>query len=545
MWGSECPASQVTGPKAITVNTSSPDCVRAAKMLDSLIANKTMSTQDIFGPQFAKQQGSKILMMPGPDWYGGSVFQGLLKTPKGQIAVAPALHWANESTPVTGAVGGGAWWVSAHSTNLAAAVKFATWVTTSDAYQVDLAPGYPAYKAAAVKWVAKQQASGYWANNISHPDHRRGQPGLDRLDPAGVQPGIGLGLDGVRGHGPGQVDRVAAPGLADRHHQPGQGARLHGQQVTTGPVIADRAGRVAPATRPAPGPGPRRRIPVLATGHLFVSGYVVLLALFGVIPVIYSLYLALTRPTGGFAGLGNFIQTAEDYRFVPAVEHVAAFLVLWLVSLTVFVVLLALVVHRLASRRGKAFIRFAYYIPGALAGASSVLLWLFVLNPSVSPVSALLRWTGNTQFTSVIAPGPPAGGVHDHRVLDRRGRLDPDPVRRAEHDPRRPAGSGPGGRRRPLSTAWHVQLPLIGKWITYMLILSLAAGTQLFVEPQLVSQASFGLVSNYYSVNQLAYQYAFTQNNFNGAAAISIDLLIVALACAGILISRGRLFRTD
>ena len=71
-----------------------------------------------------------------------------------------------------------------------------------------------------------------------------------------------------------------------------------------------------------------------------------------------------------------------------------------------------------------------------------------------------------------------------------------------------------------------------------MLILSLAAGTQLFVEPQLVSQASFGVVSNDYSVNQLAYQYAFTQNNFNGAAAISIDLLIVALACAGICLPR-------
>lgn len=141
MWGSECPASQVTGLKQITVNTGSPDCVRAARMLDSLIASKTMSTQQIFGPQFAKQQGSKILMLPGPDWYGGSVFQGLLKTPKGQIAVAPALHWANESPPVTGAVGGGAWWVSAHSTNLAAAIKFVTWVTTSDAYQAELAPG--------------------------------------------------------------------------------------------------------------------------------------------------------------------------------------------------------------------------------------------------------------------------------------------------------------------------------------------------------------------------------------------------------------------
>jgi multiple sugar transport system permease protein len=97
----------------------------------------------------------------------------------------------------------------------------------------------------------------------------------------------------------------------------------------------------------------------------------------------------------------------------------------------------------------------------------------------------------------------------------------------------------------PVRTAWRVQLPMIGKWITYMLILSLAAGTQLFVEPQLLSQSSFGVVSNYYSANQLAYQYAFNQNNFNGAAAISIDLLVVALICATVLIARGRLFKTD
>ena len=207
-----------------------------------------------------------------------------------------------------------------------------------------------------------------------------------------------------------------------------------------------------------------------------MSGYVVLLALFGVIPVIYSLYLALTRPTGGFAGLRDFIQTAEDYRFVPAVEHVAAFLVLWLVSLTVFVVLLALVVHRLAAQRGKAFIRFAYYIPGALAGASSVLLWLFVLNPSVSPVSVLVRAFGGSQFTSVIAPGhlpivftiiafwTGAGGW----ILILYGALNTIPADLLEAA--RVDGAGP------LSTAWHVQLPLIGKWITYMLILSLAAG---------------------------------------------------------------------
>jgi multiple sugar transport system permease protein len=320
--------------------------------------------------------------------------------------------------------------------------------------------------------------------------------------------------------------------------------------VSRGPVISDTAGRVAAATRPAPAPaarpsGGRARAGGLAPGHVFVLPYVVLLALFGVIPVLYSLYLALTRPTGGFAGLGNFIQTAEDYRFLPAIEHVAAYLVLWLVSLTILVTVLALVVHRLAARRTRAFIRFAYYIPGALAGASSVLLWLFVLNPSVSPVSALLRAAGQTQFTGVITPGhlpvvftviafwTGAGGW----ILILYGALNTIPADLMEAA--RVDGAGP------VAVAWRLQLPMIGKWIVYMLILSLAAGTQLFVEPELVSQASFGVVSNYYSVNQLAYQYAFTQNNFNGAAAISIDLLIVSLACAGVLIARGRLFRTD
>ena len=284
---------------------------------------------------------------------------------------------------------------------------------------------------------------------------------------------------------------------------------------------------------------------VLAPGHLFVSGYTVLLVLFGIVPVVYSLYLALTKPAGGFAGFGNFIQTAEDYRFLPAIEHVAAYIGLWLVSLTVLVTLLALVVHRLAARRTKTFIRFAYYIPGALAGASSVLLWLFVLNPSVSPVSLLLKWTGNGQFGQVIQPShlpliftviafwTGAGGW----ILVLYGALNTIPADVLEAATVDGAG--------PVRTAWRVQLPMIGKWITYMLILSLAAGTQLFVEPQLLSQSSFGVVSNYYSANQLAYQYAFNQNNFNGAAAISIDLLVVALICATVLIARGHLFRTD
>ena len=168
MWGAQCPANQITGAKSLTVNTTAPTCVKAAKMLDHLIANKTMSTLSLFGPDFVKEQGSKVLMMPGPDWYGGSVFQGTIKTPKGEIAAAPALTWQG-NPKVTGDVGGGAWWVSSHSANLKAAENFVEWVTTNYSFDGTLAPGYPAYTPAAQKWSAAVQATGYYADNIITP----------------------------------------------------------------------------------------------------------------------------------------------------------------------------------------------------------------------------------------------------------------------------------------------------------------------------------------------------------------------------------------
>ena len=45
-----------------------------------------------------------------------------------------------------------------------------------------------------------------------------------------------------------------------------------------------------------------------------------------------------------------------------------------------------------------------------------------------------------------------------------------------------------------VQTAWSIQIPLMRKWIAYMVILSFAGGTQLFVEPRVLSQASQGVV---------------------------------------------------
>ena len=280
-------------------------------------------------------------------------------------------------------------------------------------------------------------------------------------------------------------------------------------------------------------------------GHGFVAAYVVLLVAFGVIPTVYAVYFAFTNAGDNFAGLSNFVTAASDFRFVSAVGHVALYLLFWLVSLVVFVVGLSLVLHRLAGRRTSRALRFLYYVPGALAGAASVLVWLFMLDPVVSPVGFLLRAFGFDTFGQVVAVEhlpvlftliafwTGAGGwiVVMYGALNT---ISPEVLEAARID-----GAGAW------STAWRIQVPLLRKWIVYMVILAFAGGTQLFVEPQLLSQASVGVAGRDYSLNQLSYDFAFQNNNVNTAAAISVELLLVGLVAAALFVTRSRFFDAD
>jgi multiple sugar transport system permease protein len=276
-------------------------------------------------------------------------------------------------------------------------------------------------------------------------------------------------------------------------------------------------------------------------GLAFVSLYTLLLLVFGILPTLYAIFLAFTKK-GAFAGFDNFAKVFKDFRFLPAVEHVGLYLLVWLVSLVVLVVVLAIVIHSLGTKWLSTSVRFLYYIPGALAGASSVMLWLFVLDPNVSPVSLLLHGLGFNSFVetvqadrlpftlAVIAFWTGAGGwiVVMYGALNN---INGEVIEAARVD-----GAGP------IRTAWFIQIPLLRKWIAYMVILSFAGGTQLFVEPRVLAQASRGVVPQDYSLNQLAFLYAFKQSDFNGSAAISLVLLVVALALSVFFVFRGGLF---
>ena len=205
-----------------------------------------------------------------------------------------------------------------------------------------------------------------------------------------------------------------------------------------------------------------------------------------------------------------------------------------------FAVGLALLLFRRPPRAAASF-RVAYFLPGAFAGAASVLVWLFMLDPAVSPAGGLLRLLGLDSLTRVLEPGQlpfvfatiafwtGAGGW----ILVMTGGLNNIPRELSE------AARIDGCNT--VQRALYIELPLLRKWVAYMVILAFAAGTQISSSRSSSWPRAWGCPA-WWSPNQLAYLYAFQQGDFQVAAAISVELLLAALICAAVIVNRTGLF---
>ncbi|TMR90434.1 sugar ABC transporter permease [Nonomuraea basaltis] len=262
---------------------------------------------------------------------------------------------------------------------------------------------------------------------------------------------------------------------------------------------------------------------------LLVGPYVVFLAAFGLAPALYGLW----------ESLGHWGGVITDYRLGDAVRNVALYLVLWLPILVLLVLSLALTLHVKPSRFG-AVMRFVYYLPGAVTGSAAALLWLFMISPAVSPFGPLLNvfgaepLRGDTLVWVLVVMGVAihAGGW----VVVLYGALTALPRDVLE------AASVDGATS--WRSTWHIKLPLVRKYVAFVVITSFASGSQVFVEPTVLGTGAPGQISPTWSVNQLAYFFATQEGDFGRAAALSMIMLLVGLAAALVVIYRTRFYRT-
>jgi len=285
---------------------------------------------------------------------------------------------------------------------------------------------------------------------------------------------------------------------------------------------------------------------------MLLGPYLVLLLVGGVIPIAYALYISFQQsPTllepdkTGFGGFQAYITAITDFRFARSFGDIFSVLIIWMPIMIVAIVGLALLVHASPGRFGN-IMRFIYYIPGALGGVANLMLWVYLLNPSQSPLAGFLHGMGYTTIKQVIAPDANLfvilaamlllQGLGQWIVTVNGGlnSIDDEILEAASLD---------GANAWQL--AWRVKIPMIKQWIGYAALLNLAYGFQLFLEPYLLNQVASGALRSEFAPTQLGYWFAFVGNNFPAAAAMSIIIVIITLGIGLVVVFRSGLFSTE
>ena len=269
-----------------------------------------------------------------------------------------------------------------------------------------------------------------------------------------------------------------------------------------------------------------RRSKYRTTPMVMIAPYITFMLFSGFIPLIFAIREVANPSWVNLNGSYTTIfRILKDFRVVPDLRH-TAFLLLVFVPITIVVVLAISLLLDATAIRGTTLMRLVFLLPGIVSGGISVLIWMFFLGRNVN-------WTpGNVQWLIAgIAFSSGAGGW----VVIQYGSL-----RSISHEVLEAARVDGCNR---LQLAFRIKLPMISRYVGYMAILLTAAAIQIYSEPALLT--SDGLTTNWWSLNQVAYSYAFQTADFAGGTALSLDMLVPSILIGIVFIIRTDFLKRD
>ena len=168
-------------------------------------------------------------------------------------------------------------------------------------------------------------------------------------------------------------------------------------------------------TKRTAAPRPRRRPgSEHLTGWAFVTPATVLIVLFGLLPIAWSLLLSfqksdLLTPSTPWVGTSNYRQLVHDQAFATAAQHTIVYTALFVPATMIVGVLIAVALNRPV--RGITFYRTAAYVTIAVSTINEAIIFTWLFEPNfgiVNRVTALVgipaqQWLSDpSQALSVI-----------------------------------------------------------------------------------------------------------------------------------------------
>ena len=273
---------------------------------------------------------------------------------------------------------------------------------------------------------------------------------------------------------------------------------------------------------------------------LFLFPALLLFVFIFVLPITYTIMQSFLKPgqkkllyapsghtAPQFAGISQYTAAFQDSHFLLSIGRVLLIGVVQVPLMLLFSVCLALLLdaRRVKARQG---FQLAYFLPYAVPGAISALMWTFLLQPQLSPFTSLFQKMGLN--LNLLAPSVVPISVgnmitwgfagYNMVVIYSALKAPPNEILEAAHV------DGASSWR----TAWQIKVPMVRPAVIMTAVFSIIGTIQLYNEPAILRNSAPRIDPDFSPI--MAVYNLVTTGDYFGAAARSVILAVITLVAS-------------
>ncbi|MBN2795524.1 MAG: sugar ABC transporter permease [Clostridia bacterium] len=271
-------------------------------------------------------------------------------------------------------------------------------------------------------------------------------------------------------------------------------------------------------------------------GYVFISPFFLVFFLFNAYPILFTVYLSMTRYKGygakTFIGADNFKLIFKDPNLVDAFMNTIK---IWGVNIF-FQIFLALLLVLVFSDikykvKGLGFFRVVFYLPNLIAAASIALIFVKLLDKDYGVVNQLLFSIGWIDkpigwLTNPILAQMSVSGIQTWMWFGNSFILFMASVQAVSKETFEAASIDGAGRLQILK---NITIPSIKPILMYVMVTGLIGGLQLFDIPFLITDGKGFPEGSLNTMIVYIYNMAFVYKNYGYASALSFVLFLVIM----------------
>ena len=271
--------------------------------------------------------------------------------------------------------------------------------------------------------------------------------------------------------------------------------------------------------------------------YLFIAPFFVLFLVFGLFPLVFSIYLSLHQwdPTEGLAamrwvGFENYWFALTDPWFRRSLWNTLWFSVVCGVPQHLVALPLAYFIHT-SFRRGRDAVVGAYFVPYITSSVAIALIFTTLFSKDYGVINSALHallgidpinWLGDAHTTK-----PAVAFIVFWRFLGWNVVLYLSALQVIDKELYEAAALDGCGRWRQF---WHITLPLLRPMMFFAVTLTIIGNLQLFDEPFILVDPESGVSLSVMTTAIFMYRLAFSDGDFGTASAVSwLLFLVIAL----------------